>query len=69
MEAPNLDGLVPSLIIIGILFCAIVWGLWELIDWLWIDDAIRVTEPLVPELELTVKDNVIDTVYVYRIPE
>ena len=69
MEAPNLDGLVPGLIIIGILFCAIVWGLWELIDWLWIDDAIRVTEPLVPELELTVKDNVIDTIYVYRIPE
>lgn len=69
MEAPNLDGLVPGLIIIGILFCAIVWGLWELVDWLWIDDAIRVTEPLVPELELTVKDNVIDTIYVYRIPE
>jgi hypothetical protein len=69
MEAPNLDGLVPGLIIIGILFCAIVWGLWELVDWLWIDDAIRVTEPLVPELELTVKDNIIDTIYVYRIPE
>lgn len=69
MGAPNLDGLVPGLIFIGILFCAMVWGLWELVDWLWIDDAIRVTEPLVPELELTVKDNVIDTIYVYRIPE
>lgn len=69
MEAPNLDGLVPALIFFGILICAIIWGLWELVDWLWIDNAIRVTEPLVPELELTVKDNVIDTIYVYRIPE
>lgn len=39
---------------------------WELIDWLWIDDAIRTTVPLVPEIELVIKNNIIDTVYVYR---
>lgn len=66
MEAPNLEGLVPGLIIIGILICLILWGSWELIDLLFIDDAIRVSKPIVPELELVVKDNVIDTVYVYR---
>lgn len=69
MEAPNLEGLVPGLIVMGILIVAAAWGVWELVDWLFIDDAIRVTEPLIPELELTVKDNVIDTIYVYRMPE
>ena len=66
MELPNL--LIGFISIIVVIFL-IGWGLWELVDWLWIDDAIRVTKPLVPELELTVKDNVIDTIYVYRIPE
>jgi hypothetical protein len=68
MGAPNLDGVIPGLIILGMLIVGAVWGVWELVDWLFIDDAIRVTEPLVPELELTVKDNVIDTIYVYRLP-
>jgi hypothetical protein len=62
----NLDGLVPGLITVGIVICLLVWGSWELIDWLLIDDAIRVTKPIIPELELVVKNNVIDTVYVYR---
>lgn len=66
MELPNL---LAGFISIIILIALIIWGGYELIDWLFIDDAIRVTEPLVPELELTVKDNVIDTIYVYRIPE
>ena len=65
----NTDGLIPALIVIGALIVLAVWGCWGLIDWLFIDDAIRVTEPLVPELELTVKGNVIDTVYVYRLPK
>lgn len=64
----NTDGLVPALITLGAVIVLIIWGLWKLIDWAFIDDSIRVTEPLIPELELTVKDNVIDTVYVYRIP-
>jgi len=45
-----------------------IWGLWELIDWLFIDHAIRSATPIIPEIELTVKDNVIDTIYVYRKP-
>jgi hypothetical protein len=61
----NTDGLIPTLIFLIVLA---VLGWWELIQWVFNDDAIRVTEPLVPELELTVKDNVIDTIYVYQKP-
>lgn len=65
MELPNLlAGFICAIIVA--LF--VIWGVYEVVDWLFIDNAIRVTEPLVPELELTVKDNVIDTVYVYRLP-
>ena len=51
---------------IGVIIGLAIWGCWELVDWMWIDDAIRVSKPIVPELELVVKDNIIDTVYVYR---
>jgi hypothetical protein len=52
----------------GFAICLCIWGCWELIDWLFIDDAIRVTTPLIPEIELVVEDNVVDTIYVYREP-
>lgn len=62
--------------ILGELFCGVLviglvvgfgcWGLWEIIDCLWVDDTIRVSQPIVPTLELVVKNNVIDTIYVYR---
>lgn len=45
-----------------------IWGCWELIDWLFIDEVIRSPMPIVPEIELVIKDNIIDTVYVYRKP-
>ena len=49
--------------------CVLVfWGGYELVDWLFIDDAIRTTELIEPEIELVVKDNVVDTIYVYREP-
>jgi hypothetical protein len=65
MEIPNLIVAVIFYVFVVVL---IVLGCFEMIDWLLLDTPIRVTEPLVPELELTVKDNVIDTVYVYRLP-
>lgn len=64
----KLDGLFEALIVFGVVFGLSVWGIWELIDWLWIDDAIRVSSPIRPELEIVVKDNVVDTIYVYRRP-
>lgn len=68
MEAPNLSGMFTALIVIGLLIGGVLWGAWELIDWLWIDDAIKVTKPIKPELQIVVKDNIIDTLYVYRKP-
>lgn len=61
-------GVITFLIICGALIVGVIWGIWELIDWLWIDDAIRTSTPMIPELEITMIDNVIDTVYVYRKP-
>ncbi len=45
-----------------------IWGCWELVDWLWIDETIRSSVPITPELEIVVKNNIVDTVYVYREP-
>ena len=64
----RLDGLVETLVGFGIFIGLAVWGIFALIDWIWVDDAIRSTTPIKPEIELVVKDNVIDTVYVYRKP-
>lgn len=56
-------------IVVLCIFCVIVfWGGYELVDWLFIDDSIRTTELINPEIELVIKDNVVDTVYVYRKP-
>lgn len=64
----NLDGLVPTLVGFGIVIALCIWGGWELVDWLWIDDAIKTSVPITPEIEIIVKDNVVDTLYVYRQP-
>jgi hypothetical protein len=56
------------LILLGAFVVLASWGCWELIDWLWIDDAIRSNKKIVPEVELIIKDNVVDTIYVYRKP-
>ena len=62
------EGLVSAIVVICVLCLVVFWGGWELIDWLWIDDAIKVSKPITPELEIIVKDNVVDTLYVYRKP-
>ena len=61
-------GLGTAVVFLCIICVAVLWGGWELIDWLFIDDAIRTSQPITPVIELTVKDNVVDTVYVYRKP-
>lgn len=68
MMTPKYDGIVTILITFGILIGVSIWGFWELVDWLFIDDSIRVTKPLIPKLELIIVDNVIDTIYVYQKP-
>lgn len=56
------------LIWFGAFIVLMIWGAWELVDWLWIDDAIKVSKPIVPEIQLIIKDNVVDTLYIYRKP-
>ncbi len=68
MEAPNLDGMVTCFIMALVITALLTWGAVELVYWAFIDDAIRSTEPIIPEIELVVKDNVVDTIYVYRKP-
>lgn len=53
---------------LGALLVLALWGAWELVDWLWIEDTIRSTKPLVPRIELIIENNTVDTVYVYDKP-
>ena len=62
------EGLISAIVMLCV-FCVVVfWCGYELVDLLFIDDAIKVTEPIIPEIEIIVNDNVIDTIYVYREP-
>jgi hypothetical protein len=56
------------LIWLGAFIILAIWGCWELIDWLWIDDVIRSTEPIKPRIDLIINNNQIDTIYVYEKP-
>ena len=62
------DNLVVTLVGFGAAIVLAIWGILTLVDWIWIDDSIRVDKPIVPEIELIIKDNKVDTVYVYRFP-
>ena len=64
----NFDGVFTALVVGGLFIGLVLWGAWELIDLIFIDDAIKTTSPMVPEIELIVKDNKVDTLYVYRQP-
>ena len=54
--------------VMGVIFGLIVFGAYLLVDWLWIDDSIKSTTIITPKIELVIKNNVIDTVYVYKKP-
>jgi|TARA_B110000908_G_C10154644_1_gene403034 hypothetical protein len=59
-------GVISAIVLLCIICVVSIWGGWELIDIVFIDDTIRSRELITPELELTIKDNVVDTFYVYR---
>jgi hypothetical protein len=56
------------LVWLGAFVVLLIWGSWELIQLIWLDDAIRSFTPIEPEIELVIKNNVVDTIYVYRQP-
>ena len=62
------DNFLGGIITFCIIIVALSFSAYFTIDWLLIDDAIKVTEPIKPELEIFVKDNVVDTLYIYREP-
>ena len=64
----DFSALFYSLVLLGAAIVLSIWGGWEVIDWLCIDDVIKVSKPLVPTLELVIKNNQVDTLYVYRLP-
>ena len=57
-------GLFVGIFILGALVVGLSWGAIEIFS----DDSIRSDQPITPRLELVVKDNVVDTVYVYERP-
>lgn len=63
-----MERLGEAIVYLCIISVLIFWGVYELVDWLFIDDAIRSTKPIIPEIELVIKNNVVDTIYVYRQP-
>lgn len=43
-----------------------IWGCWELIDYFFIDEVIKSSTIIKPEIEIQVENNIIDTLYIYR---
>lgn len=64
----KLDGLVTVLFGFGLIFGLALWSIWGLIDLFFISEDIRSDKPIKPEIELVIKDNKVDTVYVYKQP-
>ena len=62
------DGLIKAIVVLCIGCVVVFWGGWELIDWLFIDDAIKTTSPIKPEIEFVIENGKVDTLYVYRHP-
>jgi hypothetical protein len=56
----------PALGCVAIMVFAL-WGAWELVDYFWIDEVIESKTILVPEIKLEINNNVVDTIYVYRV--
>lgn len=65
MKVPNSNfgDLIAGLLLAG--FCIGI-GIWGATEFFFASNTIRVAEPLKPTLEITIKDNVIDTIYIYE---
>lgn len=56
------------LIWFGAILMLSIWGLWETVDYFFIDHSIKSEVLITPEIELRIKDNKVDTLYIYRQP-
>lgn len=62
----NIGGAIAFLAVVAFLLGLCVWGVWELIDFFFIEDGILSPELIEPEIRLVVKDNIVDTLYYYQ---
>lgn len=62
----GLNGIGTVIVLLCVLCVVIFWGGWELIDWLFIDEAIKSRHLIVPEIKLIINNNRVDTLYIYR---
>ena len=58
----NLGSAIVFLCVVSVL---LFFGGYLLVDYLFIEDAIRSTKIIIPKIELVVENNVIDTIYIY----
>lgn len=58
------DGCFKMFLVFGIGFIVGI-SVWSMTE----PDHFKTTAPIQPEIELTVKDNIIDTLYIYREPK
>jgi hypothetical protein len=63
----KMDGFVEILIGAGVFIGLSCWGIFSLIDYFFIFDGIKSKTPIKPKIELVIKDNKVDTLYVYEI--
>lgn len=66
MDGSIASGLGTAFLMAIIFFFAAGFGLYFLIDWLFISDDIVTKMPLVPEIRITSLNGVYDTVYIYK---
>jgi len=63
-----ITGLFKIFFVLGIVIGLLVWGVWSFIDWMWLDEVIKSHHVISPALEVTIKNGVTDTLYIYRLP-
>lgn len=63
----NLDGFFTALIVLGAIVVGAIWGCWELYDYFFIEECIKSSTIITPEIRLEVNNNVVDTIYVYKV--
>ena len=68
MDSIDFSGAFIAMAILGGIIGLALWGAWELIDWLFIFDGIKSTEPIQLTLELIIENGKVDTLYVYQKP-
>jgi hypothetical protein len=50
----------------GALTVILIWCLWEAVDYFYIHDSIKSETRIEPEIKLIIKDNQVDTLFIYK---